>query len=212
MREKILLANEKKRTAKHFSSQANKPTKNSPLFSKTTRSFMVFFDYMRTALIFIVLVLLIYYLVVQVFIVKGVSMDPNFADGELILVNRISYYFSTPARGDSIVFIFPGTRSDKYIKRIIGLPGERIKIANDEIRINGRKLTEDYIPKDFKTYGDIDYQIRDNEYYVLGDNRELSNDSRIWGPLERGQIIGRAQMILTPLDKKQWLEKQSYNI
>jgi signal peptidase I len=182
------------------------------LFSKSARNFFVFFDYIRAALIIIVLALLVYYLVVQVFLVKGVSMDPNFADGESILVNRISYYFSAPARGDSIVFIFPGTRSDKYIKRIIGLPGERIQIKNDEIKINSQKLNEDYIPQDFKTYGEIDYQIKDNEYYVLGDNRELSNDSRIWGPLSRNQIIGRAQMIITPLTKKQWLEKQSYNL
>jgi len=182
------------------------------LFSKSARSFFVFFDYIRTVLMVIVLLLLVYYLVVQVFVVKGVSMDPNFADGEFILVNRISYYFSNPDRGDSIVFIFPGTKSDKYIKRIIGLPGERIQIANNEIKINGKKLSEDYIPQDFKTYGEINYQIKDNEYYVLGDNRELSNDSRIWGPLSRGQIIGRAQMIITPFDKKQWLERESYNI
>ena len=182
------------------------------LFSKSARSFFVFFDYIRTALVIIVLMLLVYYLVIQVFVIKGVSMDPNFADSEFILVNRISYYFVPPARGDSIVFIFPGTRSDKYIKRIIGLPGEKIQIANNEIKINGQKLSEDYIPKDFETYGEINYQIKDNEYYVLGDNRELSNDSRIWGPLSRGQIIGRAQMIITPLAKRQWLEKQSYNI
>jgi signal peptidase I len=182
------------------------------LFSKSTRNFFVFFDYIRTALIIIVLLLLIYYLVVQVFVVKGASMDPNFADGEFILVNRISYYFSEPKRGDSIVFIFPGTRSDKYIKRIVGLPGERIQIKNNEVKINSQKLIEDYIPQDFKTYGEIDYLIKDNEYYVLGDNRELSNDSRIWGPLSREQIIGRAQMRITPLAKKQWLEQQSYNI
>ncbi|MCX6811903.1 MAG: signal peptidase I [Candidatus Berkelbacteria bacterium] len=213
MREEFLLASEAKGAKSSFRSRASEPTKDfDPLFSKPTRSFFIFFDYIRTALIIIVLLLLLYYLVIQVFVVKGISMDPNFADSEFILVNRISYYFVSPARGDSIVFIFPGTRSDKYIKRIIGLPGERIQITNNQIKINGQKLVEDYIPKDFKTYGDIDYRIKDNEFFVLGDNRELSNDSRIWGPLTRGQIIGRAQMILTPLAKKQWLEKQGYNI
>lgn len=139
-------------------------------------------------------------------------MDPNFADAELILVNRLSYYFSSPDRGDSIVFIFPGTKSDKYIKRIIALPGETIHIKDNKIEINGQKLEEDYIPSDFKTLGGVNLKLKNNEFYVLGDNRELSNDSRIWGPLSRNQIIGRAQMILTPFSKGQWLEQQSYNI
>ena len=176
------------------------------------RSFFIFFDYIRTALIVIVALLLIYYLIVQVFVVKGVSMDPNFADAELILVNRISYYFSSPHRGDSIVFVFPGTKSDKYIKRIIGLPRERIQIRDNIIKINNERLEEEYIPQDFITSGEIDYRLKANEYYVLGDNRELSNDSRIWGPLSRSQIIGRAQAIFYPFDKSDWLKRISYNL
>lgn len=181
-------------------------------FSKSTRGFFVFFDYTRVAFVVIVALLLIYYLIVQVFVIKGVSMDPNFADAELILVNRLSYYFVPPARGDSIVFIFPGTKSDKYIKRVIGLPGETIQISNNEIKINGLRLKEDYIPADFKTLGEINLRLGDDEFYVLGDNRELSNDSRIWGPLLQGQIIGRAQMIFYPFARIKYLEKQSYNI
>lgn len=182
------------------------------LLSKSARNFFLFFNYIRTALILIVALLLIYYLMVQIFIVKGASMDPNFANSELILVNRLSYYFTSPARGDSIVFIFPGTKSDKYIKRIVALPGETIRIKNNIIEINGQKIEEDYIPADFKTQGEINLKLKGDEFYVLGDNRELSNDSRIWGPLSRNQIIGRAQMILTPLSKGKWLEQQSYNI
>lgn len=180
--------------------------------SKSGQNFFIFFDYIRLALVIVVALLLLYYLVVQVFVIKGVSMDPNFADSELIIVNRLNYYLSSPKRGDSVVFIFPGTRSDKYIKRIIALPGEKIQIKNNEIKINGRELKEDYIPKDFKTEGEINYQIRDNEYYVLGDNRELSNDSRIWGPLGRENIIGKAQAIFYPLNKSEWIPRMSYNI
>lgn len=182
------------------------------LLSKSARSFFIFFDYIRVALIFVVGILLVYYLVVQVFVVKGASMDPNFADSELIIVNRINYYFSTPKRGDSIIFIFPGTKSDKYIKRIIGLPGETVLIQNNQIIINGQRLREDYIPPDFKTLGEINLKLKDDEFYVLGDNRELSNDSRIWGPLSRSQIIGRAQIIFYPFSKRKLLERQSYNI
>ncbi len=181
-------------------------------FSKPTRGFFIFFDYTRIALVVIVGLLLTYYLIVQVFIVKGISMDPNFADSELILVNRISYYFTAPSRGDSIVFIFPGTKSDKYIKRIIGLPGETISISDNEIKINGQRIQEDYIPKNFQTFGGVNTHLKSDQFFVLGDNRELSNDSRIWGPLTRNQIIGRAQLIFYPLSKIKWLEKQSYNI
>jgi signal peptidase I len=73
-------------------------------------------------------------------------------------------------------------------------------------------LREDYIPPDFKTLGEINLKLKDDEFYVLGDNRELSNDSRIWGPLSRSQIIGRAQIIFYPFSKRKLLERQSYNI
>jgi signal peptidase I len=96
--------------------------KDKLLTSRSTRSIFIFFDYARTALLVIVFLLLFYYLVFQIFVIKGVSMEPNFQDGELMLIDRISYYFKDPARGDSIVFVFPGTNNDKYIKRIIGLP------------------------------------------------------------------------------------------
>lgn len=182
------------------------------LLSKSTRNFFIIFDYLRTALVIVVGLLLIYYLVVQIFVIKGVSMDPNFADGELILVNRLSYYFVSPSRGDSIVFIFPGTRSDRYIKRIIGLPGETIQISSDEIKINGRKLKEDYLPADFRTLGEVNLKLKNDQFFVLGDNRELSNDSRIWGSFGKDKIIGRAQLIFYPFSATKWLERQSYNL
>ncbi|TSC92194.1 MAG: signal peptidase I [Candidatus Berkelbacteria bacterium Licking1014_96] len=182
------------------------------LVSKSTRNFFVIFDYLRTALVIVVGLLLIYYLVAQVFVIKGVSMDPNFADGELILVNRLSYYFISPSRGDSVVFIFPGTRSDRYIKRIIALPRETVQISNNEIKINGRRLKEDYLPADFKTLGETNLKLKNDQFFVLGDNRELSNDSRVWGSLEKDKIIGRAQFIFYPFSKIKWLERASYNI
>ena len=186
--------------------------RDSFLISKPARGFFIFFEYARTALIIIVALLLAYYLIVQVFIIKGVSMDPNFADGEIILVNRVSYYFALPSRGDSIVFVFPGTKSDKYIKRIIGLPGETIQISNNEIKINGNRLKEEHLSSGSKTFGEINLRLKADQFFVLGDNRELSNDSRIWGPLSKSQIIGRAQLIFYPFLKIKWLERESYNL
>ncbi len=139
-------------------------------------------------------------------------MEPNFLDGELMLIDRISYYFASPTRGDSVVFVFPGTNNDKYIKRIIGLPGEEVTIKDGQIRINGKRLKEDYIPNYIKTSGDVSYKLKRGQYLVLGDNRELSNDSRIWGPLNREDIIGKAQAIIYPLNQKRYIERRSYNI
>lgn len=180
--------------------------------SKSVQAIFSVFDYTKTALLLIVLVLLLYYLVFQVFFVRGLSMDPSFFDGEMILVDRASYYFRDPGRGDAIVFVFPGTENEKYIKRVIGLPGERIKIKNNKIFINERLLKEDYIGSDILTLGDVEFELKEKEYLVLGDNRELSNDSRIWGPLSRENIIGKAQFVLYPFSGKQIIERPAYNI
>jgi len=178
----------------------------------SAKAILVFFDYTRSAFLFIIILLLIYYLVIQVFIVKGVSMEPNFIDGELIVIDRLTYYFRKPSRGDDIVFIFPGTANQKYIKRIIGLPGEKIVIKDGIVFIDGKKLREDYLPDNFKTMGEVEVLLRNNQYFVLGDNRDLSNDSRIWGPLAGENIIGRAVAVIFPFKNTKIVEKEGYNI
>lgn len=131
-------------------------------------------------------------------------MDPNFHNGQYLLTDKVSYRLGEPNRGDVIVFKAPPTLKDEFIKRIIGLPGETVKIENKKVYINGRELTESYIPDDFYTRPNQfsqegrEIKIPADSYFVLGDNRDHSLDSRVLGLIERKYITGRAWIIYWP--------------
>lgn len=154
----------------------------------------------QTAFISLGIFLLIYVLLVQPHRVKGDSMLPNFYDGELLLTEKVSYYLYKPERGDVIVFRAPMTgRKVDFIKRIIGLPNENVKIENGSIFINGQKIEEKYETQE--TSGDINITLGEGEYFVLGDNRGASSDSRYFGSIKRSSIKGRAWVVYFPLFK-----------
>ncbi|TFG35654.1 MAG: signal peptidase I [Parcubacteria group bacterium] len=141
----------------------------------------------------------------QPFFVKGQSMEPNFENGDYLFVDELSYRLKDPQRGEVIVFKYPNDVSQRYIKRIIGLPGETVEIKDGKIDIfnkDGEKLLkeEDYIPQSILTLGDTKTTLKENEYFVLGDNRSASSDSRRWGPVPREDIIGRVFFRVWPLD------------
>lgn len=124
-------------------------------------------------------------------------MEPNFYDGEYILTDKISYRFRLPKRGEVVIFKAPRNPELDYIKRIIGLPEERIKIESGKIFINGQELKENYIPKNEVSGGFFlakgkEIKIPKDSYFVLGDNRSHSSDSREWGPIKKNEIVGRA--------------------
>ena len=138
----------------------------------------------------------------QPFIVDGESMHPTFENANYLIIDEISYRFKEPVRGDVIVFRYPGDPSAFYIKRIIGLPGETVSILRGEVsitRMNGETLTfpEPYVVSEDATYT-LSTTLGEGEYFVLGDNRPKSSDSRIWGPLPREDIVGRAFLRLLP--------------
>lgn len=138
-------------------------------------------------------------LLATIFVVDGASMEPNLRDGQYILVEKFSYIKNSPQRGDMVVLKFPGDpQRKKYIKRVIGLPGESLEIKNSRVFINSRELKEFYIPIFAKTEPDLKINISKNEYFLIGDNRENSNDSRIWGTSPKRYIIGKAWLILLP--------------
>lgn len=149
--------------------------------------------------------LFVYLLILQPHKIKGASMEPNFHDGEYLLTDKISYRLGSPARGDVIVFKSPPTYRDEFIKRIIALPGEEVKVENGKVHINGRELEESYIPDTTKTdpgrftpEGQT-VQIPPESYFVLGDNREHSLDSRNIGPVGREHITGKAWFVYWPI-------------
>jgi signal peptidase I len=131
------------------------------------------------------------------FIVDGSSMEPNFHSGQLVIVNRLAYRFGTLERGDVIVFRYPLNTADDYIKRIIGLPGETISISDNEVYVNGQLLQEPYLASDAFTYNG-QWSVPSDSYFVMGDNRAHSSDSRSWGMLDSEFIIGKAWISYWP--------------
>lgn len=154
--------------------------------------FVFVFEVAKVFVIAAVIVAPIHYFLFQPYLVKGQSMEPNFKNGDYLIVDEISYRFQNPQRGEVIVFKYPNDPSQRYIKRIIGLPGETIKIENNEVIINNKVLDESsYIPLFEQTTSIAEVTLKSNEYFVMGDNRIASFDSRRWGTLPKGNLIGR---------------------
>ena len=164
-------------------------------------------EFVKVVLISVAIVLPIRTWVAQPFIVSGASMEPNYHDGEYLIIDELSYLLRKPSRGEVIVFRFPLNPSEFFIKRIIGLPGETVEIKNSAVTIllpGGKeilKLNEEYLPKSFETGPDRALMLKDGEYFVMGDNREHSSDSRMWGILPQNKIMGRALIRLWPVAK-----------
>jgi len=149
------------------------------------------------------IVLPIRYFLFQPFFVKGESMAPSFENGDYLIVDEISYRFRNPKRGEVIVFKYPSDPSQCFIKRIIGLPGETVEIKNGKVRIykNGKVqvLNESsYLNSGVFTQGNLRISLRKDEYFVMGDNRAFSYDSRRFGVVPRKDIIGRVVLRVLP--------------
>lgn len=141
--------------------------------------------------------------IAQPFVVEGQSMYPTFDNGDYLIIDEVSYRFSDPARGDVIVFRYPNNPSVFYIKRVIGLPGETVSIERGMVTIkksNGTSLTleEPYVVAEDATYS-MTTTLGAAQYFVMGDNRPKSSDSRVWGALPKEDIIGRAYVRLFPV-------------
>lgn len=138
--------------------------------------------------------------IATVFFVEGESMAPNLTSEQVLLVNKLAYLASRPTRGDIVVLRFPGDpEKRKFVKRIIGLPGEEVMIEGGQVYVNSERLSEGYLPFELKTLPDRQLMLGSDEYYLIGDNRRNSSDSRTWGPARRRDLIGRTKFIIWPL-------------
>jgi signal peptidase I len=158
-------------------------------------------DLVFSVLIAVVLIVFIY----QPVKVEGTSMMPTLTDQERIFINKFTYRFGLGSieRGDTVVFWYPQDTSKSYIKRVIGVPGDRVRVEGGQVYVNGTALVEDYVPpenRDSSSWRDGDEQIvPEGKYFVLGDHRNQSSDSRMWGYVPRENIYGKAVFIYWPL-------------
>lgn len=173
-------------------------------------------DILQTVVLAVGIFLVVYLFLLRPHQVKGESMVPNFEDGEYLLTSQLSYHLGDPKRGDVVIFAAPPVPTEDYIKRIIALPGEKVSIHVDKVFINGQELHESYIPEGLQTFPgpflptDKEYTVPDGEYFVLGDNRPNSSDSRRWGPVKRQKIVGKAWIIYWPPQRTGVVKSVSY--
>lgn len=184
------------------------------------KNFLSFvFELIKIIVISLVIIIPIRYFLIQPFYVKGASMEPNFYDHEYLIINEISYRFSDPRRGDIIVFRYPRNPQEYFIKRVIGLPGEKIQIKEGDIYMynidnpQGIILEEPYLSDGTKTYGlsKEAVSLGEDEYFVLGDNRNSSKDSRSFGSVNRSFIIGRVLLRGWPFSRVGFFDETEYS-
>lgn len=159
-------------------------------------------SYAITALVIVVPVRL---WIAQPFVVNGASMDTTFADGQYLIVDEISYRFNPPQRGDVLIFKYPLDPSKYFIKRLIGLPGETVVVKNEKITITNKENPQGFVLGETythsQTFANVKTTLSEDQYFVMGDNRLVSSDSRYWGALPKENIIGRPIARLLPFSK-----------
>lgn len=179
-----------------------------PAPSRGSRVFEEIGEILRVLLISAAIILPIRYFIAQPFVVRGASMEPSFEDREYLIIDEASYYVRSPRRGETVVFRYPRDPRQFFIKRIIGLPGERVKIQKGNVMIfnaeypAGFTLQEPYLdPPGLSTRPDMETTLGDGQYFVMGDNRDFSSDSRLWGALPRDFLVGRAVFRAWPVTR-----------
>lgn len=158
----------------------------------------------RDLFVSVILATLVILFLYQPVKVEGTSMMPSLTDQERIFINKFVYRFGIDdiQRGDLVVFWFPSDPTKSYIKRVIGLPGDRVEVDDGVVIVNGKPLREDYVLDEYRDRMSMSpYQVREDEYFVLGDHRSASNDSRSWGGVPRTHIYGKAVFVYWPLQK-----------
>ncbi|MFZ5364850.1 MAG: signal peptidase I [Patescibacteria group bacterium] len=196
---------------------------NDPIIPNKSRKRVFFefvWDLLKVACISLAIIIPVRYFLIQPFYVKGASMEPNLYDHEYLIIDEISYRFNGPERGDIVVFKYPLDQSQYFIKRVIGLPGEKVEVKDGMIYIystdqegTARKyvLNETgYLDPSIKTYGNHAFTLAADEYFMLGDNRTQSLDSRTFGPVYRDLIMGKVWLRGWPFNRAMVFSEVEY--
>ena len=174
-------------------------------------------ELIKVAVLAGITIALVRYYLFKPFYVKGASMEPNFYDHEYLIIDELSYRFRPIQRGEVIVFRYPANPKEYFLKRVVGLPGERVKVAEGRVTVyneahpEGVAIDESYLAKDLLTIGEKITILGGNQYFVLGDNRPNSFDSRRFGPIDGTIIVGRAWLRGWPLSRLEKFEAPTFN-
>lgn len=186
--------------------------------SLSGRILLEFWGIFKLFLVALAIVIPLRYYVAQPFIVRGSSMEPNFVNREYLVVDEITYRFRKPKREEAIVLRYPQNPNEYLIKRIIGLPGEEVEISSGEVKIKNKEypegltLAQAYLEESKRpTYPGVKTRLGEDEFFVLGDNRPSSSDSRAWGVLPKKFIVGRAMFTVLPLSRFGLVPSASFN-
>jgi signal peptidase I len=172
-------------------------------------------ELLHVVIISLAIIVPVRYFLVQPFYVKGASMEPNFYDHEYLIINEIGYRFNDPERGDIVVFRYPNDPRQYFIKRVIGLPGERVTVSGGKVTIyndtnpEGFLLDETSYLGELHTGGEKDVRLSGEEFFLLGDNRPASLDSRVFGPVPASYIIGKVWIRGWPPEKAKLFTSQT---
>jgi signal peptidase I len=174
--------------------EGNKPR---PVLSKG-----VMHSWLRDLMVSVVVSAVIIIFLYQPVRVEGTSMLPMLEDQDRLFINKLAYRVGEIHRGDVVVFLYPHDHEKSYIKRVIALPGDRLKIDHGQVSVNDRPIEESYVPKRFTDdRSQPEMRVPQHEYFVMGDHRSISSDSRDFGPVDRDLIYGKAAFVYWPVDQ-----------
>lgn len=170
------------------------------------KSLLGFWEIVKVVVVSLAIILPVRYFLVQPFFVIGASMEPNFYSGDYLIIDELSYRFDNPQRGQVVVFKYPLDPKEYYIKRVVGLPGETAIVKDGKVMIKNSQHLEGFVLDESKYFNkytgkDTELTLKENEYFVLGDNRDVSSDSRTWGSVPKSLIVGRAWVRVFPFNE-----------
>lgn len=180
------------------------------------RAVAALFDFLQSIVVVLAIMVMIYLFVMSPQEISGASMEPNFHNGEYILTNKIQYKLENPKRGDVVIFKSPLNKDIDYIKRIIALPGEKVMLKDSALWVNGKKVSEPYLAPDVYIFGGsylkegVEVTVVEGMYFVSGDNRPHSSDSREFGPIAKEDFIGKALLRYWPFDRLGIIPRPDY--
>lgn len=169
------------------------------------------FDLFWNVLVVAAIVVTVRTFIAAPYIVDGQSMQPTLENDDFLLTERLSTRFDRLQRGDIIVFLYPGNIAERYVKRIIGLPGDQIRIRDGQVYVNDTAIQEPYTSSSTFTRQAKEWTVPEDSYFVLGDNRQNSSDSREWGYVPHSNVIGRVSARFFPLGEATWISHARYS-